>query len=96
MNIGLHSEYHNLSVPFAIFHSLSIDCGNNLLLQAMKLKIKKIQRKNQKPEFSRNPKIFKKTIENTEVPRIFRKIDCFVNIFRFLKIQVFDFLFEFS
>ena len=61
------------------------NCGNNLLLQAMKLKIKKIQRKNQKPEFSKNPKIFKKQsifpkIRGTHVFSI-----AFLNIFGFLE-----------
>ena len=39
----------------------------------------------QKPEFSKNQTIFKKTIENTEDSPVFsQKIDCFLFVFFFL------------
>ena len=51
----------------------------------MKLKNQENSKTNQKPEFSKNPKIFKKQSmfsKNLGEPRIF---DCFFNIFGFFE-----------
>ena len=64
---------------------------NNYQLQAMKLKNQENSKNDQKPEFSKNPKIFKKqsiSPENTGVPPVFSIV--FWIFLDFLKIQVFD------